>query len=313
MDPAALRQAMPFHFAVSREGKLLQVGCAWERRLPEMQVGQPFDAHFEIKQPLLSVFEQGGLLAHDSPVIVSHKGIGLVLRAQVVVTDDALLFLASPRVSQFDEVKRAGLRLDDFSTHEGVTEQLFSLHTQELALVDARRFAEKLRDQKSELRGLNQRLQEEMLEVRRAKRESEQLQKRIQEAERLESLGVLAGGVAHDFNNLLVPIVANAEWLREETQASNGFGSADEILEAADLAKKLCQKMLAYAGRSQVKLEPVELGGLVETRRASLERMTQRANLDFELLASPEGFRVDSEQVEEVLVHLVQNAEDALP
>lgn len=275
-----------------------------------MSVGDPFDRHFEIRRPSLEAFDPESLLGHSS-LVLFHAEIGLELRAQAVASDGALLFLASPRVSAFQEVKAAGLRLDDFASHEGVTEQLFALHTQQRSLSEARRFAERLSDQKRELRQLNLRLEAEMAEVHRARSESERLERRVKEAERLERLGVLAGGVAHDFNNLLVPIVANAEWLRSDEDPVDRAKSADEILEAAEMAKKLCQQMLSYAGRHQVQLEPLELGPFVEEHRSQLERAAGPRALKFELSGWPKGFCADAEQVRQVISNLVQNAAEA--
>src|SRR5581483_8388843 len=93
--------------------------------------------------------------------------------------------------------------------------------------------------------------------------EREKLRRKMLEAQKLESLGVLAGGIAHDFNNLLTVILANATFIRSESP-----GAADDRLghieSASRRAADLCRQMLAYAGQGSFVVERVDLGTLVK-------------------------------------------------
>ncbi len=312
LDEDALCRVLPFHLVVSEEGEILQLGRAWERRFPDVRVGGFFDDHFQIHRPRLAAFD-AKLLAGEEERMLLLRSLpsGLELRAQVVPADGAVFLVASPRLRAIDEVKEAGLHLEDFALHEAATEHLFTMQSQSLALREARRFADLLADQRQELRRLNERLRHEMAEVQRARDERIALERRIQEAERLESLGVLAGGVAHDFNNLLVPIVANAEMLQADATDAESRRSAEEILQASQIATELCQQMLSYAGRTPVQLESFGLDELV-TNLEDLLRATARGSaLEFDLQGSPRGFRADSTQIRQVLLNLTLNAAEA--
>ncbi|MAE96763.1 MAG: hypothetical protein CL910_19110 [Deltaproteobacteria bacterium] len=150
-----------------------------------------------------------------------------------------------------------------------------------------------------------------MEEVRRGRDERAHLEQRVKEAERLESLGVLAGGVAHDFNNLLVPIVAGAELLREDCPDEDTQRTADDILQAAGIATDLCQQMLSYAGRTPVRLEALALDSLIDDMRELVRASTQGMAVRFELGPTPGGLRADPTQVRQVLLNLVLNASEA--
>jgi len=86
-----------------------------------------------------------------------------------------------------------------------------------------------------------------LTETKRAEKERRQLEERIQYAQKLESLGILAGGIAHDFNNLLVGVLGNAELLRDDiSQASPLRDRTDDIIASAKRAAELSKQMLAF-------------------------------------------------------------------
>jgi two-component system, cell cycle sensor histidine kinase and response regulator CckA len=108
-------------------------------------------------------------------------------------------------------------------------------------------------------------LQEEIAERRRAEEEKAMLEARIQRAQKLESLGVLAGGIAHDFNNLLMVVLGHAELgLEDISPISPAHGNLTEIMTAARRAADLSLQMLTYAGKLAFTVERVGLSDLVE-------------------------------------------------
>jgi PAS domain S-box-containing protein len=136
----------------------------------------------------------------------------------------------------------------------------------------------------------------------------------MQQARRLESLGILAGGIAHDFNNLLVGILANAELVLEDLQPDSPVRlRAEEIRQASDRASELTQQLLAYAGKADVSPETFDLGVLVgelaQLLRASLPK---RAELRVELGEETPWVHADGTQVRQVVMNLITNAGDAL-
>lgn len=144
--------------------------------------------------------------------------------------------------------------------------------------------------------------------------EIERAEQIIQNAHRAESLGVLAGGVAHDFNNLLTGILGHASLALEDTSPDSSLRPLlVEIEHGAQRAAELTDQMLAYAGRSQVHKQPVDLELLVEDVLAllasSLCRHTRIAVLRDD---SPKTVHADATQLRQVVLNLVTNASEAL-
>ncbi len=144
--------------------------------------------------------------------------------------------------------------------------------------------------------------------------ERERYEARLNEAQRLESLGVLAGGVAHDFNNLLVGILGNAS-LAIEMVNGNGVvrGYLQNIVKATGRATDLTRQMLAYAGRAERNIEMVDCNALLddvsELMRAAIPKSV---TLDVELESGLPLIEADSAQIQQVLMNLLMNAAEAI-
>ncbi|MEM7366491.1 MAG: ATP-binding protein, partial [Pseudomonadota bacterium] len=143
-----------------------------------------------------------------------------------------------------------------------------------------------------------------------------QLEAQIREKQRLESLGVLAGGVAHDFNNLLTVILGNADLARH--RPSNN--EADEtlsrqmsaIVEAAERAASLTRTMLDYVGGMPPDLRPIDLCELVTNTVTFLQATTTR-KVSLVTDIPPSAFILGDEgQLSQVLINLVNNAVEAI-
>ncbi len=130
---------------------------------------------------------------------------------------------------------------------------------------------------------------------------------RLLEAQKLESLGVLAGGVAHDFNNLLTVITGYAEELPEGEPAR-------EIRTAARRASALTAQLLAF-GRKQVRqIQVTTLDALVVDLENVLRSLVrEEVQLELDLQSAPWRVEVDPNQLQQVLVNLATNARDAMP
>ena len=102
----------------------------------------------------------------------------------------------------------------------------------------------------------------DITERKSAEDERKALERKLQESQRLESLGVLAGGVAHDFNNLLTGIIGYASLARQEANAT-GRDFLDRVLQSAQRAAELCAQMLAYSGRGRFVVTPLDLSRAV--------------------------------------------------
>jgi two-component system, cell cycle sensor histidine kinase and response regulator CckA len=145
--------------------------------------------------------------------------------------------------------------------------------------------------------------------------ERKQLERDLWQAQRLESVGRLAGGVAHDFNNLLTAIRGYAQLLLERVAAGSvEHHHAEEIDRAANRAAGLTAQLLAFGRRQLLQARPIELNRLVEKLEDMLSSIVGAGvELRFELDPAVRPVRVDPAQIEQVLVSLVMNAADVTP
>lgn len=140
-------------------------------------------------------------------------------------------------------------------------------------------------------------------------------EEQLRQAQKMEAVGRLAGGVAHDFNNVLSVVLLNAELLAEGLRSGEpDLGDLEEIKRAAMRATELSRQLLAF-GRQQVfELRVIDLNAVVRDVEKMLRRLI---GADIDLATHLPGelakVEVDVNQVEQVLVNLVVNARDAMP
>jgi two-component system cell cycle sensor histidine kinase/response regulator CckA len=139
------------------------------------------------------------------------------------------------------------------------------------------------------------------------------LERRMIDAQRAESLGVLAGGLAHDFNNLLVAIIGNADLgLRDTHAGSPGRSSLENIRSAGLRAAELTDQLLSYAGRGGVATTRVSPRGLVD-ELLRIAGPTIPANVSISVdIPEDLALRGEPSQIRQVILNLIGNARDAL-
>jgi signal transduction histidine kinase/CheY-like chemotaxis protein len=141
--------------------------------------------------------------------------------------------------------------------------------------------------------------------------ERKQAEERLRQVQKLESIGVLAGGVAHDFNNLLTVIMGSADFALHAQPSSEPLQA---IVGASKRAAHLTSQLMAYAGKGQFFPKTFHLRDLVlGTRQLLSTAIPKRASLAFRLPPSDLPVKADPSQVEQVLLNLVVNAGEALP
>jgi two-component system, cell cycle sensor histidine kinase and response regulator CckA len=152
------------------------------------------------------------------------------------------------------------------------------------------------------------------LAVLRDVTERRSLERELWRAQKLESVGRLAGGVAHDFNNLLTAIRGYAQLLSSRTAAGSlERHHATEIDEAAVRAAALTAQLLALGRRQTLQASLVDLNELVEELAGMLARMVgEGVEIAYELEPDLPAAWVDPGQIEQVLLNLVANAADAM-
>ncbi len=141
------------------------------------------------------------------------------------------------------------------------------------------------------------------------------LEMQLLQAQKMEAVGQLAGGVAHDFNNVLTAIAGYAELLREDLPGEDARrGDLEEILRATDRAAALTRQLLAFSRRQVLAPRVLDLNTVV----ASVDNMLGRligADVELRTALAPElgAVRADPGQLEQVIMNLVVNARDAMP
>jgi PAS domain S-box-containing protein len=155
----------------------------------------------------------------------------------------------------------------------------------------------------------------------RRRADRDRLEAQLQQSQRLESLGQLAGGVAHDFNNLLAVISNYAEFVREEAAKPSGQASlasirddVRQIKRAAERAAELTHQLLAFARRDVARPRPLNLNEVIADVKQLLTRtLGEHVALKTDLAPGLCPVLMDPGQMEQVLINLAVNARDAMP
>ncbi len=140
------------------------------------------------------------------------------------------------------------------------------------------------------------------------------LDDRLRDAQKMESIGILAGGVAHDFNNLLTGIMGNASLVLEFMPRSDpNRENLESLIESAGRAADLTRQLLAYAGKGRFLISRVDVSQLVQKMRGLLRSsVPATAEIRFDLEEKGAVVEADPGQIQQILTNLVLNASEAL-
>ncbi len=154
----------------------------------------------------------------------------------------------------------------------------------------------------------------DVTERRRAEAQRVEMERQVQHAQKLESLGILSGGIAHDFNNIIMSVLGNADLaLNDLSPHSPVRHNLEEIENASRRAAELAKQMLAYSGRGKFVIESIDLNALVEDMFHLLEvSISKKAELTLDFAADLPCFYGDATQVRQVVLNLITNASEAL-
>ncbi|MBI3299175.1 MAG: response regulator [Elusimicrobia bacterium] len=155
---------------------------------------------------------------------------------------------------------------------------------------------------------------ERELREARSRRERRLAQEQFQQAQKMESIGKLAGGVAHDFNNILTAIIGYTNFLAGDVPAETWREDVEQIRKAAERAAALTRQLLAFSRRQAVQLRLVDLNA----EFSELERMLRRTvgeDIHWEVSLTPGlgCIKADPGQVQQIFMNLIVNARDAMP
>ncbi len=151
--------------------------------------------------------------------------------------------------------------------------------------------------------------------LKRAQQEKARLEAQLQQAQKMEAVGTLAGGVAHDFNNILQAISGYVEVMAaREDQAPRAGDSLTQISKAVERATDLVRRLLTFSRKVEPQLRPVDLNAEVLQAVKILERTIPKM-IEIETSLDPDLKMIngDANQLEQVLLNLGVNAGDAMP
>ncbi|MBN1843931.1 MAG: PAS domain-containing protein [Deltaproteobacteria bacterium] len=154
----------------------------------------------------------------------------------------------------------------------------------------------------------------DVTQFNQAKEEKNKLEARLQQIERLEAIGTLAGGMAHDFNNLLMVAQGNVSLMLYDIDSKHPhYESLKDIEKQIKNGATLTRQLLGYARKGKYDVRPINLNEMVEETSDSFGRTRKNTTIHLELAEDLFAVEADQGQIEQVLLNFCVNATDAMP
>ena len=150
--------------------------------------------------------------------------------------------------------------------------------------------------------------------IKEAERDKSKLQVQFQHAQRMESIGTLAGGLAHNFNNLLMGIMGNTSIMLLDIDSSHPFHkNLKNIEKMIKSGSQVTKQLLGYAREGRFEVKPISLNQLLKETSDTFGTTRKEIRVHQELAENLLGINADEGQIEQVLMNLFVNAADAMP
>ena len=150
---------------------------------------------------------------------------------------------------------------------------------------------------------------------KRAEQEKEAMRAQLLQAQKMEAIGTLTGGIAHEFNNLLTIVSGYAELLvSEKDESDSEYSDLQKIIQAAQRGAELVRSLMAFSRKTEINAAPVNLNLEVEQVKKLWDRtFPKMIEIELNLSEGLKTVEADSGQIRQILMNLALNARDAMP
>jgi PAS domain S-box-containing protein len=271
-----------------------------ERKNTELALRESEERHrflAEHSTDMLSRQAPDGTILYVSPVCLTLLGY----RAEELV-GTSIFELCHP--DELESVRAASARL---LGHEGIETLTYRVRCRDAHYIWFETTSQAVRNATTGL-------VEEILGMSRDISERRRMEEELRQAQKMEAVGQLAGGVAHDFNNLLTAIRGFTDLLARSVEPDDPRRKdIGEILKATERAAALTRQLLAFSKRQVLRLEPIKVNSIVEDMTKIIRRLLgESATVETALDPQVWTVRADPGQLEQVLLNLALNARDAM-
>ena len=305
-------RAFPFHLAMDTDLVVVEAGPRLKTLIGDQVIGRSFGDVVHIERPFASLdFEHLKGAEGEVQVLEVLDAPGLRMRGEFLLDHafgkEVLRFVGHPWIMDLAELQKFGLDLHDFPPHAGVADLLILLQARSNSFEEMRTLAARLRSASKELEERNAALE---LELETRKR----LEMQLQQAQKMDAIGRLAGGVAHDFNNVLLAITGHATLARKAANQAGRENHIEKIFEAADRAADITARLLAFARRKRLEVVDVDLATAINEASSMLGPLIgEHINLRVECANDVGSIKTDRVALQQLVMNLVLNARDAMP